>query len=132
MDSIRHNLVGEKKRVIILNLLEVVVCGNNQFVDGVAASLIADGRSRVTRSGRYLPDVVWELGMVCPDIVIFEIGSDNKVPDPAFFSGYPAVKFIGINAKDSVMAVFFDKGQKIVNADNLEMEIKEMVGGRNN
>jgi len=114
-----------------LKVLEVVIFGNDQFADGLADSLIANRWSRVTRSESYLLDIAFELDMICPDIVIFEIGSDSKIPGTAFFCGYPAIKFIGINAKESVMVIFFDNGQTVVNADDLEWEVRKMVNGRN-
>jgi hypothetical protein len=102
---------------------EVAICGNDQFIHDFVSYLSQVRRNQLIRLGSRLQDSVWDLNMTCPDVVVFEIGNGDEMPDNAFFRQYPQIRFIGIDLKNNFMISIFENERTAGKAADWEWKI---------
>lgn len=86
---------------------EVVFCGKSLYISGLASGIQKEKQLRVIRLESAFNQITEDLKMLCPDIVIFELDSEN--PEEAvrdFLKAYPHTGLIGLTPDDDSLTVF--------------------------
>lgn len=106
--------------MIVLNQrLEVGVCGNSMFLNGMAAGLKVQGMFRVSRLEKTLADALLDIKMLSLDTVLFEYADAERPGIAALLRECPGIRLIGLEAERNALIVFSGHEHVVTNVEDL-------------
>lgn len=109
--------------------LEVGVCGRGPVLAGIEASLKGRQGLRVQRLGESLAEAVWELVMLSPHAVLFEIDRAAPADIAAVLQRLPGTRLIGLSAAGDAITVYSASERTVRSVEELALVIGENFGG---
>ena len=99
--------------------LEVGVYGRSVFLLGIEAVLKKQEGIRVCWLGNTLEEVLWEIVMLSPHIILFENRSASQTVITSIMQQFPAIKLIGLEAERDRATVISCQEQTITSGEQL-------------
>ena len=103
--------------------LEIGVCGNSLFLNGMVASLQTRGQFRISRLEKSLAAAMMDIKILFPDVVLFEYSDTEKPAIAALLREQPGVRLIGLEAERNCLIVFSGSEHSVTNVEELTQVI---------
>lgn len=84
---------------------EVGVYGCSVFLAGIEAALKIHNGVRVQWLGNSLAEALWEIRMLSPQAVLFEINNGSQAVISAIKREYPSIKIMGLSPESGIVTV---------------------------
>ncbi|WP_021168037.1 hypothetical protein SOV_50330 [Sporomusa ovata DSM 2662] len=105
--------------IVLKQCLEVGICGNSLFLNGMAASLQEQRLFRVSRLEKSLADAVLDIKMLSPHAVLFEYTDAERPIIAALLRECPGIRLIGLEAERNSLIVFSGSEHAVTNVEEL-------------
>ncbi|HWR38544.1 MAG TPA: hypothetical protein VN611_03520 [Patescibacteria group bacterium] len=103
--------------------VEVGICGSGPVLTGIETSLKTLKGFRVRRLPISLAESVWEIKMLHPHAVIFEMRAVEEAVIAAILRNIPGVRLIGIDSGRDSITVFSARARPVFSLENLAQAI---------
>ncbi len=118
-------MIGLKQR------LEVGICGNSLFLNGMAASLQERGLFRISHLEKSLAEAMLDIKMLSPYAMLFEYSEAERPAIAALLREHPGIKLIGLEAERNSLVVFSGREHTVTNVEELTQIIAEIKECKN-
>ncbi len=107
---------------------EVGIYGRSLFLAGIESSLKKQEGIRVRWLGDSLDEALWEIRMLSPQVILYEVSDASQLAAAAIMRQYPELWLLGLDPERDTVTIFSSSKQTVSSGEELVRIVLQAAG----